>query len=178
MARIVGGVAASHTPTIGFAYDQHKQDDPAWAPIFKAFEPVQEWFRDKKPDALVYIFNDHVTSFFFDHYSAFTLGIGEEYPVADEGGSPRALPPIKGDPALNYDRARGEVKAPWLSWGPYLWARGTDKRSDGFSYEKSDFSSSDGTHESGTGVLKIGNQLLQFFKTDSTTKGWFVKNPH
>ena len=33
MARIIGGVAASHTPTIGFAYDQHKQDDPSWAPI-------------------------------------------------------------------------------------------------------------------------------------------------
>jgi gallate dioxygenase len=100
MARIVGGVAASHTPTIGFAYDQHKQDDPSWAPIFKAFQPVQEWLREKKPDAIVYIFNDHVTSFFFDHYSAFTLGIGEEYLVADEGGSPRALPPIKGDPVL------------------------------------------------------------------------------
>jgi len=100
MARIVGGVAASHTPTIGFAYDQNKQDDPSWAPIFKAFEPVQQWFREKKPDAIVYIFNDHVTSFFFDHYSAFTLGIGEEYPVADEGGSPRALPSIKGDPKL------------------------------------------------------------------------------
>jgi len=27
MARIIGGVAASHTPTIGFAYDQNKQDD-------------------------------------------------------------------------------------------------------------------------------------------------------
>jgi gallate dioxygenase len=100
MARILGGVAASHTPTIGFAYDQNKQDDPSWSPIFKAFAPVQEWFREKKPDAIVYIFNDHVTSFFFDHYSAFTLGIGEEYPVADEGGSPRALPAIKGDPKL------------------------------------------------------------------------------
>jgi gallate dioxygenase len=100
MARIVGGVAASHTPTIGFAYDQHKQDDPSWAPIFKAFEPVQQWFREKKPDAIVYIFNDHVTSFFFDHYSAFTLGIGESYAVADEGGSPRTLPSIQGDPRL------------------------------------------------------------------------------
>jgi gallate dioxygenase len=100
MARIVGGVAASHTPTIGFAYDQHKQDDPSWAPIFKAFQPVQEWLREKKPDAIVYIFNDHVTSFFFDHYSAFTLGIGESYAVADEGGSPRSLPPIQGDPKL------------------------------------------------------------------------------
>jgi gallate dioxygenase len=100
VARIIGGVAASHTPTIGFAYDQNKQDDRDWGPIFQAFKPVQDWFREKKPDAIVYIFNDHVTSFFFDHYSSFTLGIGEEYPVADEGGGPRALPAIKGNPAL------------------------------------------------------------------------------
>jgi gallate dioxygenase len=100
MARIIGGVAASHTPTIGFAYDQNKQDDPSWGPIFQAFKPVEEWFKQQKPDALVYIFNDHVTSFFFDHYSAFTLGIGEEYPVADEGGGARDLPAIKGDPKL------------------------------------------------------------------------------
>jgi gallate dioxygenase len=100
MARIIGGVAASHTPTIGFAYDQNKQDDPSWAPIFKAFKPVEDWFKEKKPDAIVYIFNDHVTSFFFDHYSSFTLGIGEEYPVADEGGGARNLPAIKGDPEL------------------------------------------------------------------------------
>ena len=100
MARIIGGVAASHTPTIGFAYDQNKQDDPSWGPIFQAFKPVEDWFKEKKPDALVYIFNDHVTSFFFDHYSAFTLGIGEEYPVADEGGGARDLPAIKGDPKL------------------------------------------------------------------------------
>ena len=100
MARIIGGVAASHTPTIGFAYDQNKQDDPSWAPIFKAFEPVSNWFKEQAPDAIVYIFNDHVTSFFFDHYSAFTLGIGEEYPVADEGGGARALPAMPGNPKL------------------------------------------------------------------------------
>jgi hypothetical protein len=84
---------------------------------------------------------------------------------------------FKGDPALNYDRAKGEVKAPWLSWGPYLWARGTDKRGDGFYYEESDFAPSDGTHESQAGVMKIGKQLLQFFKTDSTTRDWFVRKP-
>ncbi len=100
MARIIGGVATSHTPTIGFAYDQDKQDDPDWGPIFKAFEPVSAWFREKQPDAIVYIFNDHVTSFFFDHYSAFTLGIGEEFPVADEGGGARELPPVPGNPKL------------------------------------------------------------------------------
>lgn len=43
----------------------------------------------KKPDALVYIFNDHVTAFFFDHYSTFALGIDNEYGVADEGGGPQ-----------------------------------------------------------------------------------------
>jgi hypothetical protein len=84
---------------------------------------------------------------------------------------------LNGDPALNYARAKGEIKAPWLSWGPYLWARGMDKRNDGFSYEESDFTPSDGTHESQTGVLKIGKQLLQFFNPDSTTRGWFVKKP-
>src|SRR5215469_9296571 len=100
MARIIGGVAASHTPTIGFAYDQNKQHDADWAPIFQAFEPVSAWFKENQPDAIVYIFNDHLTSFFFDHYSAFALGIGQEYPVADEGGGARDLPAIAGNPAL------------------------------------------------------------------------------
>src|SRR6266704_5271330 len=100
MARIIGGVAASHTPTIGFAYDQNKQDDPSWGPIFQAFKPVEDWFKEKRPDAIVFGFNDHVTSFFFDHYSAFTLGVGEQFPVADEGGGARDLAPAIGHPAL------------------------------------------------------------------------------
>jgi gallate dioxygenase len=100
VATIIGGLAVSHTPTIGFAFDTNKQSDPVWAPIFESFRPVQQWLADKKPDALVYIFNDHVTSFFFDHYSAFALGIDSSYSVADEGGGVRALPPIKGHAEL------------------------------------------------------------------------------
>jgi gallate dioxygenase len=100
MATIVGGIATSHTPTIGFALDAKKQDDPVWAPIFKGYEPVQAWLAEKKPDVLFYIYNDHMTAFFADHYSHFALGIGEEYAPADEGGGPRDLPPIKGDPAF------------------------------------------------------------------------------
>jgi gallate dioxygenase len=96
MARIIGGIACSHTPTIGFAVDTGKQNDPSWAPIFAGFEPVRAWLKDKKPDALVMIFNDHVTSFFFDHYSAFTLGIDNQYSVADEGGGERQLPSVGG----------------------------------------------------------------------------------
>jgi gallate dioxygenase len=100
MAQIIGGIAASHTPTIGFAFDRDKRDDPVWAPIFEAFAPVQAWIAERKPDVLLLIYNDHVTSFFFDHYSAFTLGVGEQWAVADEGGGARDLPPIKGHPAL------------------------------------------------------------------------------
>jgi gallate dioxygenase len=100
MARIVGGIGTSHTPTIGFALDANKQTDPVWAPIFAGFVPVQKWLQEKRPDVLFFIYNDHVTSFFFDHYSHFALGVGEEYAVADEGGGPRNLPPVQGHPAL------------------------------------------------------------------------------
>jgi hypothetical protein len=30
-------------------------------------------------------------------------------------------------------------------------------------------------HHSAQGMKKIGGQLLQFFKTDTTTREWFVK---
>jgi gallate dioxygenase len=100
MANIIGAIASSHTPTIGFALDANKQQDAAWAPIFKAYEPVQQWLAEKKPDVLLVVYNDHVTSFFFDHYSAFALGIGESYKAADEGGGPRNLPPVAGHAAL------------------------------------------------------------------------------
>lgn len=81
---------------------------------------------------------------------------------------------LKGS-SLNYDAAKGPVTAPWLSWGPYLWANGTTKRADGFYYEVSDFGG-DGTHPANSGQQKVAQQLLEFFKNDTTTKGWFTKN--
>lgn len=109
MARIVGGIATSHTPTIGFALDTHKQSDPVWAPIFQAYEPIQRWLAEKQPDVLFFIYNDHITSFFFDHYSQFALGVGDRYWVADEGGGARKLPPINGHPKLAQHIANGLV---------------------------------------------------------------------
>ena len=100
MAQIIGAIATSHTPTIGFAFDHNKQDDPVWSPIFKAFEPVRQWVKDKQPDVLFVIYNDHVTSFFFDHCSPFVLGVDDVYPVADEGGGVRDLPPLLGHAGL------------------------------------------------------------------------------
>jgi len=75
MATIIGSVASSHTPTIGYAFDQNKQTDPAWRRSSKHTRRYTLAAR-KQPDVVFYIFNDHVTSFFFDHYSPFALGIG------------------------------------------------------------------------------------------------------
>ncbi len=80
---------------------------------------------------------------------------------------------IEGDKSLNFDPARGVVKAPWLSWGPYLWANGSTPRADGFAYESADFTPNDGTHQSPSGQRKVGQLLLKFFESDSTTKPWF-----
>jgi Cu/Ag efflux protein CusF len=80
---------------------------------------------------------------------------------------------IKGDPALNFDPDKGAVKAPWLSWGPYLWANGTIKRADGLTYEQGDLGP-DGTHPSASGQEKVARQLLDFLKSDPTAKPWFV----
>lgn len=81
---------------------------------------------------------------------------------------------LKGDPALNFDPKRGAVTAPWLSWGPYLWANGTTKNADGLAYEVSDYGN-DGTHPSPAGQRKIAEHMLKFFKAEPTAKPWFVK---
>ena len=96
MATIIGGIAASHSPTIGFAKDNKSIDDPGWAEVFKLFQPVQNWLEEKQPDVLLFIYNDHITSFFFDHYSPFVLGVDDGYVTADEGGGPREYPPVAG----------------------------------------------------------------------------------
>jgi len=101
MARIVGGIGASHSPTIGFAKDTGKHNDPAWKPIFDGFDAIRGWVHEKKVDVIFMIYNDHITSFFFDHYSAYVLGIDDRYVAADEGGGPRDVAPAIGHLGLS-----------------------------------------------------------------------------
>lgn len=82
---------------------------------------------------------------------------------------------LANDPNLNYDPAKGEVNAPLLLWGPYLWADGiTPRQSDGLVWTREDLGP-DGTHPSPSGRQKVADMLLRFFKTDASAKPWFLK---
>ena len=80
---------------------------------------------------------------------------------------------IDGDVGLNYDPEKGTVYAPWLSWGPYLWADGLAAEHEGFIWEQSDFSF-DGTHTSPSGQAKVAGLLYHFLRTDETAVPWFL----
>jgi hypothetical protein len=84
---------------------------------------------------------------------------------------------INGNPNLNFDPSQGAVKAPFLSWGAYIWIDGLNKRSDGQLWAPQDLAV-DCIHPSLSGEEKVADQLMYFFKTDATAKGWFLKNPN
>jgi hypothetical protein len=81
---------------------------------------------------------------------------------------------VSGDPKLNADAARGEVKAPVAIWGPYLWGDGATPRKDRLVWNRDDFAG-DGTHPSESGRKKVADLLLKFFQTDPYAKGWYLK---
>ncbi len=83
---------------------------------------------------------------------------------------------IAGNDSLNFDPDSGAVAAPWLGWGPYLWADGLTPRSDGLTWLCSDFND-DGTHPSASGRSKVANLLLDFYTTDTTATPWFLASP-
>jgi hypothetical protein len=70
------------------------------------------------------------------------------------------------------DRMQKKASGPWIGWGPYLWTDGMKGRRDGFTWECEDVDN-DGTHPSKTGTQKVSALLLDFFKSDATTRLWF-----
>lgn len=74
---------------------------------------------------------------------------------------------------INHDPRQGPAVAPWLSWGPYLWADGVLPRSDGLFYTCDDMAD-DGHHPGPGARTKISQLLLDFYTTDATATPWFL----
>jgi hypothetical protein len=69
---------------------------------------------------------------------------------------------IRQNAGLGIDPVAGDLApdvAPWLGWGPYLWADGLEAREDGLDWTCGDFVA-DGTHLSSSGEEKAAGLLL------------------
>ena len=101
---------------------------------------------------------------------AYEYGFAVKWLIEDQieqmGSDSAVVSPISGD--LNYDTV-----APWLAWGPYMWA-GEEPRADGLYWEEGDYSEADGIHPSEAGQAKVADLLLEFFSTSPYTECWFL----
>ena len=111
------------------------------------------------------IFGGYATTPLNPEPHAYETGFAVKWLVADQ---------IAGAPELNFDPAKGAVRAPWIAWGAYLWTDGIKGRKDGLVWQREDCGP-DGTHPSETGRMKVGELLLKFFKGDPTAQPWFLK---
>ena len=102
MARIVGGIATTHVPSIGNAIAKGLQRDPYWKPFFDGFGGAHKWLARVRPDVVVVIYNDHGLNFFLDKLPTFAVGAANEYRHADEGWGLPVSRPYPGDAALSW----------------------------------------------------------------------------
>jgi hypothetical protein len=154
---------ANHTPTQAFPVHANMLRDDLKA--------ITKILIGKYPNLkLVYLscrtFGGYATSTLNPEPYAYESGFSVKWLIEQQ---------ISGDTSLAFEGTNPQ--APWLAWGPYIWGNGPNPRQDnGLIWLRDDFSS-DGTHPSDKGRLKVANMLLDFFRTDETTKPWFLANP-
>ena len=110
MARITASVFTSHVPAIGAALDLGKTAEPYWQPVFQGYEFSKQWMKDKQPDVIILVFNDHATAFSLDMIPTFAIGTAAQYQPADEGWGPRPVPVVQGHPALAAHMAQSVIQ--------------------------------------------------------------------
>jgi protocatechuate 4,5-dioxygenase beta chain len=109
MAEIAYGVASSHVPAIGAAIDNHREEEPYWAPLFQGYEAGRKWMADAAPDVIILAYNDHASAFDLDLIPTFAIGVAEKFPIADEGYGPRNVPIVEGHPELAWHLAESLI---------------------------------------------------------------------
>jgi hypothetical protein len=104
---------------------------------------------------------------------AYESGFAVKWAIESQINEMRGQPWIQRAGTLNYTKKL----APLIVWGPYLWANGTTRRSDGFFWNREDFEE-DGTHPSQSGETKVAGMLMDFFKNSPYAKCWFLVNQY
>ncbi len=148
-------------------------DFPQFAQTIQSdLEAIARNLKAKYPNIKIAYFSSRTNS--YTHW----VGLSPEPGAYESGFSVKWMieKQLDGDAALNFRPENGTVVAPFLAWGPYLWADGTNPRSDGFVWLPTDMVR-DCTHPSDVGRQKIAELLLQFLKTDTTATPWFLANP-
>ncbi len=100
MARITAGIATSHVPAIGAAFDHGRTQEEYWKPVFDGYEWVKGFEEREEPDVIILCYNDHASAMMLDVVPTFALGMAEEFEPADEGWGARPVPTVLGDPVL------------------------------------------------------------------------------
>ena len=78
MARIIAGIATSHVPAIGAAIDLGKTGRALLAAGVQGLRVLEtHGSRDKKPDVVVLVYNDHATAFSLEVIPTFAIGCAE-----------------------------------------------------------------------------------------------------
>src|SRR5690606_41116459 len=98
MARITAGIATSHVPAIGAAFDQGRTQDEYWKPVFDAYEWVKRFQEQDEPDVIILRYNDHASAMMLDVVPTFALAMAEAFDPADEGWGTRPVPTAMGAP--------------------------------------------------------------------------------
>jgi hypothetical protein len=161
---------------VAWISDVNSQQNPTFpsdATTLQAnFESIAQILLTKFPNIKLMFFSSM-------NYTGYSNGISttEPEPEAYESafGAKWAIQDqINGNPNLNYNSANGPVLAPWMGWSAYYWANGMIPRSDGVTWSCQDLES-DGLHpRDPIGHIKIGQYLLNWFKTSELTTPWFL----
>lgn len=169
------GLTSKQVQAIWFKEAQMNPTDTAFATYPDAlklkFKTAMQLIKTKFPNAkLCYlssrIYGGYATGTLNPEPYAYYSGWAIKRLIADQ---------IAGDTSLAFTGST--PRAPYLAWGPYNWADGTNPRLDGLVWNcPADFNP-DGVHPSTVGRQKVAQELLNFFTTDSTSIPWFLTQP-